>query len=507
MNASPLRSAALVLALAVTTAFTFLGGRGLVGTSEGRYAACAQEMLARGDFIHPTLNGLPHWTKPPLTYWAIAAGVSLFGYNEWGVRTLNALAFVITALLVFLLGRRLDGPRTGLLAGAIYATAPATVLAAWVTTTDTFLCLWMTLAVHCWVAATQAPARGRMTGWLAVCGAALGLGFLAKGPVVLLALFAVFAWPLRPMKRALPGLGVALLAFAVAGLSWYVWVCREHPGLLGYFLGEEVVNRLSASADVPGIRIMIHNDEWYKVFTVYGPVLVAGLGLWMVPVARSLWRLRHGVWQALRRQAVLRFLAVWIMGPMAVLSISTSKLQLYMLPVFAPLAISAALLLVRAKTAVGWRPSHLRGCLLSSLLLLVGGKAVASYLPLAHDMRRLYRACQTQAPGCRVAIYGERRFYGLQFYLRGHLDRVGDRPRPAWADTTLADWLERIKGEPGGGVMLIIPENANPKVTRALEARRTTEVVSVPLGHEQLVKLYILRPPEQDEHAGAIHAE
>jgi hypothetical protein len=47
----------------------FLGSRGLWEPDEGRYAAMAWEMAASGDYVTPTLNGVPHFTKPPLTYW------------------------------------------------------------------------------------------------------------------------------------------------------------------------------------------------------------------------------------------------------------------------------------------------------------------------------------------------------------------------------------------------------------------------------------------------------
>ena len=296
-----------VLAVAMLTSFAFLGSRPVIGTSEGRYAACAQEMLSSGDFMHPTLNGVPHWTKPPLTYWAITAGVRLLGYNGWGVRLFNALAFVGTSLLIALLGRRLGGPHLGLLAGTIYASAAAPVLASWVTTTDTLLTLWMTAAVFCWVAAAQARDRTGMNGWLALCGLALGLGFMTKGPPVLLALFALVARPIRPLRRAWPGFCLLLLAFIVVGLSWYLRVCQTHPGLWGYFVGEELVNRFRASADAAEVRIKIHNDEWYKAFSVYGPVLIGGLGLWIIPVGMALGRLRTGLWTALRSQSRLRF--------------------------------------------------------------------------------------------------------------------------------------------------------------------------------------------------------
>ena len=63
-----------VAALAFVVAASFQGSRGLYESTEGRYAECARETLASGDWDDPILNGRPHWTKPPLTYMAIMAG-------------------------------------------------------------------------------------------------------------------------------------------------------------------------------------------------------------------------------------------------------------------------------------------------------------------------------------------------------------------------------------------------------------------------------------------------
>lgn len=69
----------IIIILSAFIALVFQRSRGLYETTEGRYAECAWEMFVRGKFLEPTLDFLPHWTKPPLTYWAIEAGIALLG--------------------------------------------------------------------------------------------------------------------------------------------------------------------------------------------------------------------------------------------------------------------------------------------------------------------------------------------------------------------------------------------------------------------------------------------
>ncbi len=197
--------AAAWLAVIVSALLT----RPLLPVDETRYAAVAWEMWARGEFLVPWLNGEPYSHKPPLFFWLIHAGWWLTGVNEWVVRLLPSLL----ALLTLLLGTRLatqlwPGDRQAqaavpwVLTGSVLFTA----FASWVQI-DLLLVLCTLLAMSGLLDAS----RGRRAGWL-LTATGIGLGVLAKGPVILL--------------HVLP---VALLAPALAGASGaglVVLVCR-----------------------------------------------------------------------------------------------------------------------------------------------------------------------------------------------------------------------------------------------------------------------------------------
>ena len=129
--------ACVVLVAAVAAySLAFQGSRGLWERDEGRYTNVALRMLDKKDFIVPTLSDeKPHFTKPPLTYWVIAAGVTLLGRNEWGARLGNALAFAGTILVVFAMARRIT-PQRPWLPPLVYATSIFPFAAANIVTTD-----------------------------------------------------------------------------------------------------------------------------------------------------------------------------------------------------------------------------------------------------------------------------------------------------------------------------------------------------------------------------------
>lgn len=74
----------------------------LMDPTEARYAEMARKMLELGDFVvlHYTYES-PFWGKPPLSFWSSALGMSLFGINEFGARIAPFIAGLLVCTLFF----------------------------------------------------------------------------------------------------------------------------------------------------------------------------------------------------------------------------------------------------------------------------------------------------------------------------------------------------------------------------------------------------------------------
>src|SRR2546428_6516600 len=117
------------LLLAGFCGFLFYSGLahfGLVAADEPRYAQIAGEMLARQDWITPTLDGKPWLEKPALYYWQAMLAYRIFGVSDWAARLPSAIDATLMVLAVYFFLRRfrpgfeLDGAFvTGCLAGWI----------------------------------------------------------------------------------------------------------------------------------------------------------------------------------------------------------------------------------------------------------------------------------------------------------------------------------------------------------------------------------------------------
>jgi 4-amino-4-deoxy-L-arabinose transferase-like glycosyltransferase len=59
---------------------------------EGRYVGVAWQMLNSGNWLLPTLDGLPFFHKPPLFYWLTGLALQMFGANDRAARVASILA-------------------------------------------------------------------------------------------------------------------------------------------------------------------------------------------------------------------------------------------------------------------------------------------------------------------------------------------------------------------------------------------------------------------------------
>ncbi len=417
----------LVVAGVLLYACLLQGVRPLYSPDEGRYTDVALVMLHSGDWLHPMVNhDVAHWSKPPLTYWAIAASIAVFGQHEFAARLPGALAFAFTILLMLRLGRRFV-PAQPWLPALVYASFAFPSLASNLVTTDTLLALWEVLQVvafvELWWAAT--PAARRRAGWL--LGVAAGLAFMTKGPPGLLALaacllFAATSEGWHGLRRAFGWR--ALLAFVVVGLSWYAIVVAQDPAVLRYFLVQEVVERIASSKTG-------RNAQWYGAFRVYAPTLLIGTLPWLPVLGLAAWRHRRDALAHVRADADARLLACWFLLPLAVFMLARSRLPLYAIPLFAPLALVAARQLAPLATSPRWR----LGLIAAWCVGLVVLRAVPAWLDMEDDDRQLAQAISAQIdpPPDVVAFVAAGPRYGLRFYLGSQIEQLtlhGDEPLP-----------------------------------------------------------------------------
>src|SRR5262249_4532650 len=148
------------------------------------------------DLVVPYFNGELFAHKPPFMYWMMQASTSIFGETEFALRFPSAIFGLMTALLIYHLGRKMFDAQVGLWAPFSISTPFMFYVVARAATPDSFLVFFSTLAVYFWVrhenwqdAATSPVSMKSGKLPIAVCigaYAAMGLAVLVKGPIGIL---------------------------------------------------------------------------------------------------------------------------------------------------------------------------------------------------------------------------------------------------------------------------------------------------------------------------------
>lgn len=316
------------LIVAVVCAFTFFYGLahfGLVGADEPRYAQIAREMLARHDWVTPTLFGKPWLEKPVLYYWSAIVSYKVFGVSDWAARLPSAVLASGMVFAMFAFARRFR-PAARLNTALIAATCAGVIGFARAASTDMPLTATLTVGMLAWITWQQNGEKR----WLAVFYAMVALATLAKGPVapglagMIIVIFAVVRRDWRLILRTLwiPG----ILLFLAVMLPWYIAVEHSTHEFFRVFILKHNLERYETN-------VFQHKQPfWY-----YVAVLPVALVPWTVfSIA--------GFVRAVRERAddVQLILAIWAAVPVIFFSFSGSKLPGYILPALPAWALLAA---------------------------------------------------------------------------------------------------------------------------------------------------------------------
>ncbi len=367
---SPLAFASLFGLCALTVLFR-LGGYGLIDADEGRYASIPSEMLARGDWITPVLNGAKFFDKPVLLYWSEMLSFSLLGTTEFAARLAPSLWALAAVAATYALGRRAFGSRAAFLGAAILATTLMWPVLGRFVITDTPLASATTLALcFWWLGHTERGSRKPL--WFALFWASLGLGVLAKGPVaVILGFGAIVPYLLwcRPKNGWKMGFlwGVPLLVAVAA--PWFVLVALRNPEFNHLFWWEQNFARFLGSEGVP--------DHWEKPW-YFLPFLPMVFFPWSFFFPRALARIapvfrRARTDNSDERARAVVFLVFAALFVLLFFSASKSKIVTYIAPMVPPgCALLGAFLDARWKR-VGF---HIEAFFLAAFAGLVGVAAL-----------------------------------------------------------------------------------------------------------------------------------
>lgn len=313
-----------------------LWSNGIFSGDETRVAGISAEMVFRGDWLVPRLNGEPFLEYPPLFYQLQALSFCCFGINDVAAAIPSALAAYGGVIVLFLLARRLEFSGVKSFVCALLLLSSAQYLSnSRSCRVDMLLALAVLLAIYGFYAMLTEEKLAKKCCFWGLGTLGLGVGILTKGLIGAALPAAALGGFL--LTRDLVNKKLALkdyLLLAAGGLVSLLPV-GIYLGLILHFEGEEAFNTIVFTNNLgrftgsqgdhvaPVYDYLLHLGEEFQPYLL----LLLG-GIWLL--VRRFWRERS--------EKVLFMLSI-LFFPYLLLTLSSSKRMVYLLPLCAPCAL------------------------------------------------------------------------------------------------------------------------------------------------------------------------
>lgn len=334
--------------------------------NELRYLSIADEALRNRTFFAFTNHGLPYADKPPLYLWFVMLGKWLLGtHRMWFL----SLASIIPAIVTTRVMDRWVAPQTDaatrhlaqmmLLTGGLFAGMAVTLRM------DMLLCMFIVLSLRSFY--TMATSAESQRGAKLMFPLYMFLAVFSKGPLGLLIpllstlVYLLFTGRIREFGRywGWRTWSVLVLCFTV----WFACVYAEG--------GAEYLNNLLFHQTIDRAVDAFHHKEPFYYYGIAVWYSIAPWSLMVVPLVAA-------VASKCRQLPDLhRFFFYIVITTFVLLSLISSKLQVYLLPAF-PFAIYLAVLHL----------SRFRESVWLNILYAITAAIFISILPLLHYMIR-----------------------------------------------------------------------------------------------------------------------
>lgn len=330
--------------LAVVALLILLPGNNLIpliDRDEPRFARATVEMIERGEWVVPYFNNEYRFDKPILIYWMMRLCYALFGVNEFAARLPSVLSAILMAVIVWKMGERWFSARAGFFAAFGLLTGAQVLMHGRSAVADMPMVAMVALAQFALYELLYTESDRYPWKWFWTFYGALGLGFLAKGPVALAA--PILTLPIQRLLwrepipwrrlRILPGLVVVL---AIMG-SWGIPALVKTRGLF-WSQGMET-------------HVWERGFETFQghgaFFLYYFATALISLFPWSayfgdgIAVARRNWSRKNA------------FLVAWALGTYVLFSFYKTKLPHYVMPAF-----PALFLIIGQAADASYQPSR-----------------------------------------------------------------------------------------------------------------------------------------------------
>ncbi|MFN3947424.1 MAG: phospholipid carrier-dependent glycosyltransferase [Aquificaceae bacterium] len=327
-----------------------LGSFQVWSPNEAFYADSTRNMLKGGDFLNPYYNGDLRLNKPPMTYWLVAIGYSLFGVNEWGLRFMHALLGLLTGFITLLIAKEITKSwYIGVFSFLVFSLSVQFFANSQYASPEVPFTFFITLSLYLWLLYYN---RKNFL-YLPFAFLSSSFAMLVKGPAgfVIPAGVVFFYLLLRDPKELLKLRYYLLSLFALLlGLWWHVYQLLTKGSQFWEVFYKENLQRIHHGDDPIYFYLLDLNVS----FLPYSFIFFIALA-----------------WTLVKAKREMAFPIVWFAFVYGLFSFISQKIPVYVLPAFPSLAIITANFMVGQDWTKIKKYSSLFISLLIALTLLI----------------------------------------------------------------------------------------------------------------------------------------
>ncbi|WP_304179768.1 glycosyltransferase family 39 protein [Leptotrichia trevisanii] len=309
---------------------------------ELKYVVISENILKSKNFFVYFVNGELYTDKPPLYFWIIILSKFIFGwYYTYGIVLFNI--FIETFLIVKVFKFLQNKFNNNIVMMSIFITVTSILqyIALIMVRMDIFLSAFITLALINFYECYEKNDYGKIYRTYIY----VGMAFLFKGlvgiltPLLVIILFKFIASKKYRLKDIKIFQGVFIIMAFV--LFWLL------PAYLT--MGDEFINNLFFKQVFSRtVTAFIHKEPFYFYILMF-PVIFFP---WTVSVIYAIYQYAKDFFQKKAISDLEKFLILWTVITVFYLSLASSKLYIYLLPIILPSAILTAIKFDNAKKSI-----------------------------------------------------------------------------------------------------------------------------------------------------------
>jgi 4-amino-4-deoxy-L-arabinose transferase-like glycosyltransferase len=321
---SPRFHVGFLLFFSITLIFVKLGGNGLANYDDCFYAQKAKEIVNTGDWMTMHYNHKPAFENPPFYMWLVVLSYKAFGISEYAAKFPSALMGVATILLIYFFTKKMFGAWSAFASSFILSTTYVFIRYARHAMIDVTLTFFFCLAMVALYYSLHNHRKYFILWGFAIAACILAKSILGFFPMVVSVGFLLLTkrWKVLFDPYFVVGSAIALLV----GCQWYAHeISLFGKEFINVHFGWLIIQRGFSQGEESWYGHLSYFRDLVTYYWPWLPLLIVGY-LKFVNSAR-----------AKNENAIL--LLAWFTLPIVTLSVMSSRVLWYIMPVFPAAAI------------------------------------------------------------------------------------------------------------------------------------------------------------------------